>query len=323
MCGQEGTIALSEKSRSFGKSIKMLKKKEERQAVEKMKFAIIGAGRAGRSLARALQAAGGEFVAVAGGTAAEPFAEKCGAAFCATAAVAAALADVALLAVPDRAMETLAAELAAADLPPDLVVLHICGSQSAAALAALREKNISIGSLHPLQSFTEDTEAGCRHLRNIYFAVDGDAPAVKMARQLIDLLGGKMLIVPGEKRAIYHAAACMASNYLVAVLHAAAELMEGCGIAETEALHALQPIVEGTVRNIMEQGTTKALTGPLMRGDSLTVERHLAALDDFALPEAELYRAIGRYTVANLAKNSLLSEVQVKELQLVLENKAR
>ena len=282
-----------------------------------MKFSLIGAGRAGKALATALQAAGYELAAVAGGRseAAAAFAAATGACYCETVAKAAVKGGIVLLAVPDNAILACAREIAAEKkIQKEGVVLHVCGSQNAEVLSCLREAGAAVGSMHPLQSFSSDTAAGAACVRGTYFAVDGDEAAVASASDMIAALGGRRLLVSGAQRALYHAAACMASNYLAALLQGSVRLLGQCGISQEDALPALEPIVRATLKNIMLQGPSAALTGPIARGDDQTLVRQLKQIDE--LPEeAALYRALAEYTIAIVDKGGRLEHKQIELLK--------
>lgn len=286
-----------------------------------MKIAIIGAGRAGRALGIALKNSRIEIVAVAGGhsSKARDFAESIGAKFCSRAGEAVQLANVVLLAVPDREIAIVSEALAQENLPEGIVVLHICGSKNALVLKALQDKGVAIGSMHPLQSFTENTKISAAKVVDSYFAVDGAEAAREAAKALIEAVGGHALAIAPQQRALYHASACMASNYMVALLHSATQVFGECGIEEKAALAALRPILEGTLQNILEQGTKKALTGPISRGDIQTVRTHVDNLDAFLPKEGKLYKALGAYTADFCATEHLLPEDTSREIQQVLD----
>jgi predicted short-subunit dehydrogenase-like oxidoreductase (DUF2520 family) len=110
---------------------------------------------------------------------------------------------------------------------------------------------------------------------------------------LAQVLGGTALAIDGNAMAKYHAAAAIASNYVVAVLDAAVGLLRDAGIDEQAALQALVPLAAGAVANVGAKGLADGLTGPIRRGDAGTVARHLEALNaDPAL--RELYQVLGR-----------------------------
>ncbi len=142
-----------------------------------------------------------------------------------------------LIAVADDAIGEVAAELAAGGLR-DGIVLHTCGSAGPEALAALRGSGNSVGVLHPLQT-VPTAERGIEALAGAAFAYAGDPQAVEWARTLISQLGGKPLAIDSQHWQRYHAAAVMVSNYQVALVDAALELMEDAGVAREPALEAL------------------------------------------------------------------------------------
>lgn len=261
-------------------------------------IALIGAGKVGSALAIALCAAGYEITAVASRTkqSAQLLAKRLGTVAAQDAAQAAAAGDVVLIATPDREIGGVAQWLAEHDAcRRGQIALHVCGSQSASSLQPLRLAGVAVGSMHPLQAFS-DIDAAVKTLPGTYFAVDGDASAMRVAEQLTEALGGKSFHVPPEQRALYHAAACMASNYTIALLHASARLLAAVGMAEQEALTALAPILQATFDNARRFGTVQALTGPIVRGDIVTVEKHLQSIDELSPEESTIYRELGIYT---------------------------
>ena len=135
-----------------------------------------------------------------------------------------------------------------------------------------------------------------RALKGTVFGVEGDEVGHAAAAKLVAALGGIVLGLDSSQMASYHAAAALASNYVVAVIDAAAEVLAAAGIAPAEAVQALVPLAEGALRNVAKQGTTDGLTGPVRRGDAATIQRHLEALR--GKPElAEMYRALARHAV--------------------------
>ena len=221
---------------------------------------VVGAGRAGRSLAGALGRAGWDVVGLLGR--ADDASD--------------ALADVDLLviATPDAAI----ADVAAAVEPDDrAVVAHLAGSLGLDVLAPHRRT----AALHPLVSLP-DPEVGARRLAGgAWFAVAGD-PIVQRA---VADLGGRWFEVADVDRATYHAAAAVASNHLVALLGQVARLAEGIGVP----FEAYVDLARASLENVAALGPAAALTGPVARGDWDTVARHLAALPP---EECDAYRAL-------------------------------
>lgn len=260
---------------------------------QKPAITILGAGRLGSALADLANAAGYPLAAVTTGrqATAQAFTEKTGFSAACDNVTAAARGDLILLTVPDRFILTVLEELVGGRrLRPGQILLHTSGVATGEILMPARQFGVAVGSMHPLQSFA-DRETACQNLPGSAFAIDGDPAAVAAARRLAGDLGGRILDVPPEERILYHAAACIASNYLVALLSAAEKLIARWSSKRQDAIAALLPLVTGTLRNVERQGAAAALTGPIVRGDAETVSRHLAALPEEYL---QLYQCLGQ-----------------------------
>jgi predicted short-subunit dehydrogenase-like oxidoreductase (DUF2520 family) len=181
-----------------------------------------------------------------------------------------------LLCVPDAEIGA-AARAAAGEAP---FVGHTSGATPLAAMAAA---GADLFGLHPLQSFTGDESleafggAGC--------AIAGTSPeALALALRLAGDLGMTAFEIDDSGRAAYHAAASLASNFLVTLEAAAERVAAGAGLEAEEARAVLAPLVERTVRNWTKLGPERALTGPVARGDDATVAAQRAAVEE-AAPE--------------------------------------
>jgi predicted short-subunit dehydrogenase-like oxidoreductase (DUF2520 family) len=171
--------------------------------------------------------------------------------------------DLVLLATPDAAV---ASTSAAIEPDPDTVVAHVAGSLGLSVLVGHPRR----GAVHPLMSLSDAESGAGRLLGGGFFAVAGDP----LMAVVVDDLGGRTVEVADEHRALYHAAACVASNHLVALLGQVERLAELVGIP----FEAYLDLVAGTVANVGDLGPAAALTGPAARGDVDTIRRHLAAL---------------------------------------------
>lgn len=171
--------------------------------------------------------------------------------------------DLLVIATPDAAV----ADVAAAVEPlPDTVVAHMAGSLGLDVLGVHPRR----ASIHPLVALP-NPELGAERLRGAWFALAGDA----LVRTAVEDLGGQWFTVTDEGRAAYHAAACIASNHLVALLGQAERVGATAGVPR----EAFLDLVRATVENVATLGPTAALTGPVARGDAETIERHRAAID--------------------------------------------
>jgi predicted short-subunit dehydrogenase-like oxidoreductase (DUF2520 family) len=184
--------------------------------------------------------------------------------------------ELVLLCVPDAAIpET------AASVEPGPWLAHVSGATPLSALAPHRRRF----AVHPLQTFT--VARGPEQLDGAYAAVTGETDEAREAGfWLAQTLGLRPFELADEVRPLYHAAAAIASNYLVTLQRAAARLF-GLAGAPPEAL---VPLMRRTIENGFE------LTGPIARGDWATVEAHVQAIHERA-PELEpMYRALAEAT---------------------------
>lgn len=199
--------------------------------------------------------------------------------------------DVVILAVRDDAITPLATSLGKARAVGERhVVLHLSGAQGQEALGPLVSSRAALGSFHPLQTIVEPELAPSR-LKGAWAAVEGMTRAVETGEQLALDLGMRPFRIATKAKAIYHAGAVFASNYLVVVEAVAQRLLRHAGMSDADAWAALRPLVEGTLENLSRHEPREALTGPVVRGDTATIIRHLESL---AIDDAKLYRALGR-----------------------------
>jgi predicted short-subunit dehydrogenase-like oxidoreductase (DUF2520 family) len=236
-------------------------------------LAVIGAGRVGRAIHAAALAEGLEST-LAGRASAEEACEN---------------AEVALLCVPDAAIEEACGTIARCGMS---FVGHTSGATGIDALAAADDAGAATFGLHPLQTITDANP----ELIGAACAVSGSTPeAFELAEALARRLGMRSFVLPEEQRSTYHAAAAIASNYLVALEESAAQLLARTGTEHSREL--LAPLVKRSAANWAEHGAD-ALTGPIARGDERTVERHLEAIEA-EMPELlDLYRALAERTRA-------------------------
>ena len=233
---------------------------------------ILGAGRAGRGLSRALRASGVRTIGLHGRRAErDPDAITAGPLPASISA-----AGVVLVAVRDGQLDEALGELTAAPLAAGAAVLHVSGSAEP-SLEALRSSGHPCGTFHPLVPLADPARAP-ELLRGAWIGTDGDAAAIAVADALAATLGAHTLRIPMGEKAAYHAAAVIASNFPTVLAAVAAQLLAKIGIDEREAWGAIRALMRGAVANLDTELPARALTGPIARGDAGTVEKHLAAL---------------------------------------------
>ena len=273
---------------------------------------IAGAGRVGQALGRLLRERGQPVVAIASRDLGQA---EAAAAFVGDAVRAVPYAGLPehagriLVAVPDTALRGVAETLAATGMKRG-IVLHTCGARGPEALAPLESAGVSCGTLHPLQTVASP-EQGVRALPGVAFGITADGAAAGWAEQIVALLGGQALRIAPEARALYHAAAVMASNYVVGMIDAADTLMREAGVEAAVARRALAPLLRASVDNALSLGPAKALTGPIERGDAETVAGHLhamAAADGTPETVRALYRSAAWHLLAVARRRGLSAE---------------
>lgn len=233
--------------------------------------------------------------------------------------------DLVLIATPDDAIEETARRLAACERGTPgkaarrRTVLHTSGALSSEVLAPLAQSGFHTGSLHPLVSVSE-SRAGAKALHGAFFCLEGDKVALRLAGKIVSDLGGTSFSIPPENKALYHAAAVMASPHLVALFDIAVEMLAACGLSQKSAKEILLPLLESTVNNLKVTDARRALTGTFARGDLATVKRHLSALSPQEFGEAlEVYKLLGLHSI-RLASRNGLDEKLLEQLRRVLES---
>ncbi|HEY7878088.1 MAG TPA: Rossmann-like and DUF2520 domain-containing protein [Gemmatimonadaceae bacterium] len=237
---------------------------------------VLGAGRAGRGLARALRAVGVEVVGLHGRQRVDAADDIS----IGTLPPSAGAASVILVTVRDAQLESVLRDLASERLQASAVVLHASGSADPAAMALLRQRGHPAGTFHPLIPLVDPTRAAAT-LRGAWIGIDGDAEARMRARALAAQLGAKTLEIPAGQKPRYHAAAVLVSNFPAVLLALGERVLAEAGLGPETARHALLPLWLAAVDNVRGATTVAtALTGPVVRGDAVTVRANLDALRD-------------------------------------------
>ncbi len=227
-----------------------------------------------------------------------------------------AQAERLILAVADDALAGVAGTLEEAGMDRGLII-HTSGVWGPEILSCLAKQGVSCASMHPLQTVTHPKQ-GVEKLPGSTFAIAGRGKAALWAKELVKLLDGQVLTIKPRAKPLYHAAAVVASNYIVAVIDAALLMMSKAGVAERQARKALEPLVLAAAQNALSRGPVEALTGPIERGDGQTLAAHLSALEALPASVQGLYRVVGQHTV-QLARRRGLSKAQATQLEKLLE----
>jgi predicted short-subunit dehydrogenase-like oxidoreductase (DUF2520 family) len=250
-----------------------------------MKIGFIGAGKVGFSLGKHAAVHGGQisgYCSKSLESAQEAAAFAGGAAFETPEALVQA-SDIIFITVPDGQIEptwnTLAASARAGAISiSGKTICHCSGALSSTVFANATELGAFAFSVHPLYAVSSKYET-YKELGNALFTIEGSPEQLDCMVALARGWGNEVQAISAQDKVRYHAAAVMASNLVVGLVHAAAGELERCGFTPDSAERALRPLFMGNATHIVEDGTVAALTGPAERGDSATIQKHLACLD--------------------------------------------
>ena len=264
------------------------------------RIGFIGAGKVGWSLGRHIRERGGQGYAVCGycsrdiGTARAAAAFSGGQAFSSAGELAAGC-DLLLLTVPDgqiaEAWHGLLPALAAGREAP-LCIGHCSGSLGAEAFEPrpATAPGLSFGSMHPLLA-VHDRENSFENFKGAYFTIEGEDGFAGFAKGLLAALGNPFCALDASQKTLYHAASVMVSNLVCALACVGTDTYKACGFDSGFAENAWRALFNGNAENIAAAGPVRALTGPVERGDTATVARHLEALSG---DEREIYLLLSR-----------------------------
>lgn len=278
---------------------------------------IIGAGNVGRTLARLWHQCGCRIAAVYSRTAshANELAQQVEARAVSSAAEVVAQADVIFLTVSDDAIAQVAASLADSHTTwQGKSVVHCSGATELTALQPLIDRGTEAGCLHPAFPFS-DVDAAMQNLPGATFAIEATTDELAdRLRKLIHVISGQVLVIPPGQKAVYHAALCIASNYTVTLYAIAEALLKEMGAEDAAVSNALNTLLGATAGNLQTQGIPGALTGPLSRADTGTIQRHLDAIhEDHTL--REVYAGLARLSYPMLQ----VRDVDIRTIEKLLQ----
>jgi predicted short-subunit dehydrogenase-like oxidoreductase (DUF2520 family) len=220
-------------------------------------------------------------------------------------------ADVVWFCVPDGAIADVAKSLATAIDWTGKVALHSSGALASDELGALRRRGAAVGSAHPLMTFVCGSKP---LLAGVPFAIEGDRKAVQAARAIVKNLGAESYSIRAKDKAAYHAWGTFASPLFTALLATSEQVALRAGVKRSAARRRMLPILKKTLANYEALGAAGAFSGPIVRGDVVTVKRHLTVLRDAPLVR-QVYVALARAALVYLpARNKHTLE---KELNLL------
>ena len=282
-----------------------------------MKLGFIGAGTVGTALAIRLNDRGYQVVAVSSRT--RSSSKKLAQAITGCHAVESnqAVADSAellFITTPDGAIPTVAAEL---QWRPGQSVIHCSGADSTDTLKPARKLGAQVGAFHPLQTFAS-VEQAIENIPGSTFAIEAEEPLLTTLKDMATALDGQWIELKSSDKVLYHAAAVIASNYMVTLVKLSTDLWQTFNVPTSQATKALMPLLRGTLNNIDNVGIPQCLTGPIARGDTGTIKKHLNALQKGAPAVLSTYCELGLQTIPIALAKGRISQQQAEELAAIL-----
>lgn len=278
----------------------------------KLTAALIGAGKIGGALARGLSSAGYRLECIASKPhqSAAALADEVGAKAIQPPYCELNETSLVFICVPDDEIMNVSCELADSGVDwRGKTVFHTSGALTSEELAPLSGSGAVCGSLHPLQTFPPGS--GAERFRGVFFAVEGEA--YDLGAEIATSLGGIPFRLKAEGKTLYHAAAVMAGNFIAVLAAAGRDILSAAGI-NAEGWRMLIPLMYGTLDSLKEYGIEEGFTGPIARGDTETVARHLESIK--AKEELlALYKILARYSL----KLADMPEEKRKEFGRILE----
>lgn len=199
---------------------------------------------------------------------------------------------------------------------PGAKVIHMSGAGGLDLLESAQDAGAHVACIHPLQSFA-DVDGAIRNIPGSTFGITSADEIKEWSVQMVRELGGVPFFIADADKPLYHAAACIASNYLTTLIHMVEEIYQSLGLSREDTIRAIWPLVMGTIANIETKGTVQALTGPVARGDAGTIKKHAEALRNKLPALLQAYSALGILTAdVGLKKKTLSPETArlIKEL---------
>jgi len=284
-----------------------------------LRVGFIGAGIVGTALASRLSKKGYQVVTVSSRSqsSAEKLAQAINGCHAANNNQAVAdAADLVFITTPDDAIATVASEVR---WYPGQSVVHCSGAASTDILESARKWGAQVGASHPLQTFASVKQA-IDNIPGSTFAIEAEEPLLSTLKEIATALDGQWIELKASDKVLYHAAAVIACNYMVTLVKLATDLWQTFDVPTHQATKALMPLLRGTLNNIDSVGIPSCLTGPIARGDTGTIRKHLNALENAAPALISTYRELGLQTIPIALAKGKISEQCAEELQAVLDN---
>ena len=224
-------------------------------------------------------------------------------------------AELVFITTPDDAVASVASEI---QWHSGQNIVHCSGADSTDILEPARESGAHVGGFHPLQTFASVLQA-IENISGSTFALEAEEPLLNMLKDMATALDGHWIELKASDKVVYHAAAVIACNYMVTLVKLATDLWQTFAIPPDQATQALLPLLRGTINNIGTVGIPQCLTGPIARGDTGTINKHLNALQKVAPALLSTYCELGLQTIPIALAKGKIDQDKAEELEAILK----
>ena len=225
------------------------------------------------------------------------------------------VADLIFITTPDDAIAPSVSQI---QWHSEQSVVHCSGADSTEILEPARKAGAQVGGFHPLQTFAS-VEQAIENIPGSTFAIEAQEPLLNVLKGMATALDSHWIELTSNDKVIYHAAAVIACNYMVTMVKLATDLWQSFNIPPQQATQALLPLLRGTIHNIETVGMPQCLTGPIARGDSGTIKKHIEALQKTAPSLLSTYKELGLQTIPIALDKGRINQQQAQELQTILK----
>ena len=216
--------------------------------------------------------------------------------------------DLVLITTPDDQIKKMAEFVLTCEFKRPIYMLHTSGLQESTILNEQHESGVYVFSMHPLQAIP-DFNTGIKLLPRSVFTIEGCSQGEIFAQKLAEKLNLTYYSIDKKHKPLYHAAAVIASNYLVTLIEASYHLLKEAKMYNSDIQAALLNLVRGTLQNLENKPPREALTGPIARGDLATIQSHLEVLKKEAPANLQLYKVMGEYTARLAGQKDMFARI--------------
>ncbi len=200
------------------------------------------------------------------------------------------------------------------------IFVHCSGALPSSIIQNVIPTDCSAACVHPVKSFA-DPESAVKTFAGTYCGFEGSKPAVSTLKSIFKDLKANCFDINPERKAHYHAAAVLSCNYLNVLIELGLQTYEKAGIDREVSMHILEDIAKDTVSNIFSSSPSKALTGPIARGDVSTVQKHIDAFESNSDNKLlNIYKALGEVAIELSEKQGLAEERNIHLIKALLDS---